>query len=262
MAGKVPQQPDRTAIPVRLSGRPVIGGLAIPWVTTQHADGTPVLGFIDPRRQTACLTDRLCQACGQQLGSPMVLMVRARDVLAGFVNEPALHPECAAYSAVACPMLAGMMARYRSAPRPARQERCGNPSCQCRAWVTSGDRDLRAGRPREAFAAVWIDRSQYQVTASPAGGAPPRLGLRDLRVLTVRPVTPGQPDGWMTLSSALPRGSVWPAEIILIAALDLAAQHRQMTEPDRADGPEEDMTIDPSAPNPGSDRGHRPRSQG
>ena len=226
--------PDVPAIPVRLSRRPLIAGLAIPWVTALHTNGTPVLGVLDPRRQAACLTRRLCQACGQQLGSPLVLMVRARDVVAGYVNEPALHPECAAYSALACPMLAGMMARYRSAPLPARQVRCGDAACECRAWVMSGDRDLRAGRPREAFAAVWIDLSQYRVTASPAGGTPPRLTLRDIRVLKVRPVTPGRPDGWTALASAVPRGSAWPFEVFMIAVLDLTSQRRQMAGPEQA----------------------------
>jgi hypothetical protein len=153
-------------------------------------------------------------------------MVRARDVVAGYVNEPALHPECAAYSAAACPMLAGMMARYRSAPRPPRQERCDNASCECRAWVMPGDRELRAGRPREAFAAVWIDQGQYRITEGPAAGAPARLVLRDARVLKVRPVTPGEPDGWMVLAAAIPRGSPWPAEVLLIAVMDLAVPSR------------------------------------
>jgi len=202
----------------------LIGGLAVPWVVAHHADGTPVLGFLDPRRQAACLARRLCQACGQALGSPLVLMVRARDVLAGYVNEPALHPECAAYSAASCPMLSGMMARYRSVPRPARQERCGDSSCGCSGWTMSGDRELRAGRPREAFAAVWIDQTQYQAFEGPAVGTPLRLALRDARVLKVRPVTPGRPDGWMVLASGLPRGSVWPFEVFMIAALDLTRQ--------------------------------------
>jgi hypothetical protein len=235
MAGQVPRPgPDVPAIPVRLSGRPLIAGLAIPWVTALHANGTPVLGVIDPRRQAACLTGRLCQACGQQLGSPLVLMVRALDVVAGYVNEPALHPECAAYSALACPMLAGLMARYRSAPLPTRQVRCGDASCDCRTWVMSGDREMRAGRPREAFAAVWIDQIQYRVTYGPAGGAPPRLTLRDVRVLKVRPVTPGRAEGWTALASAVPRGSAWPIEVFMIAALDHVSQRHQMTRPDQA----------------------------
>lgn len=229
MAGQSPPPPGLNVppIPVRLSHRPLIGGLAVPWVVAHHADGTPVLGFIHPRRQAIALSDGLCQACGQHLGSPLVLMVRALDVVAGYVVEPALHPECAAYSAASCPMLAGMMTRYRSVPRPAWQERCGDASCECRTWVMSGDRKLRAGRPREAFAAVWIDQSQYRITEGPAGGAPSRLGLRGIRVLKVRPVTPGRPDGWTALASAVPRGSAWPVEVFMVAALDLTSRRHQ-----------------------------------
>ena len=216
-------EPDPPAIPVRLSQRPVIGGLAVPWVVAHHADGTPVLGFIDGSRQAACLARGWCQACGQPLGSPLILMVRSRDVVAGSAVEPALHPECAAYSAYACPMLAGMMARYRATPRPARQERCGDASCACRAWVRPGDRDLRAGRPREPFAAVWISQSEYRVTDGPAAVAP-GLALRGVRVLKVRPVPPGPAEAWSLLAASIPRDSVWPPEVLLAAALDLASQ--------------------------------------
>ena len=148
-------------------------------------------------------------------------MVRARDIVAGYVAEPGLHPECAAYSAKACPMLAGTMARYRSSPLPSRLERCGNASCGCKAWVRPGDRGLRAGRPREAFAAVWIRRSEYRIRSGPVAGTPPGLTLRGLSVLKVRPVPPGPQDKWCALAAGVPRGSEWPPEIILIAALDL-----------------------------------------
>ena len=219
--------PDALAIPVRLSRRPVVGGLAVPWVVAHHADGTPVLGFVDGSRQAACLTRCWCQACGEPLGSPLVLMVRARDIVARYVTEPGLHPECAAYAAAACPMLAGMMTRYRAAPRPARQERCADVSCNCKAWVRPGDRDRRAGRPREVFTAVWIGRSEYRVTAGPAAGALPGLTLRGIRVLRARLVPPGPPERWSLLAAGVPRGSAWPPEVIMAAALDLASQARR-----------------------------------
>jgi len=218
---------DVPAIPVRLCRRPVAGGLAVPWVVAHHAGGTPVLGFIDGGRRDACLAGGWCQACGQPLGSPLVLMVRARDIVAGYAAEPGLHPECAAYSAKTCPMLAGTMARYRSSPLPARLERCGDAGCGCEAWVRPGDRDLRAGRPREAFAAVWIHRSEYRLRTDPAAGTPQGLTLRELRVLKVRPVPPGPPDKWSIAAAGLPRGSEWPPELILLAALDLASQNGQ-----------------------------------
>lgn len=218
---------DPPPIPVRLSRRPVIGGLAVPWVVAHHADGTPVLGFIDGARQAECLHRCRCQACGEDLGSPLVLMVRARDVVAGWVAEPGLHPECAAYSAAACPMLAGMMATYRATPRPARHERCADDSCHCRRWIRTADRELRAGHPSEAFAAVWIRKSAYRVTGGPAPGAPPGLVLRGTAVLKVRPIPPGPPDAWNVIAGDTPRGSAWPPEVILAAALDATAQaHR------------------------------------
>jgi hypothetical protein len=88
-------RPAAPAIPVRLANRPIVGGLAAPWISLHHADGTPVLGVVDAARQAACLARHWCQACGQPLLSPLVLLARARDIAAGYVTDPGLHPECA-----------------------------------------------------------------------------------------------------------------------------------------------------------------------
>ena len=176
------------AIPVRLAARPVIGGLAAPWISVHHADGTPVLGAVDAARQALCLARHWCQACGQPLRSPLVLLARARDIAAGYVTEPGLHPECAAYSAAACPMLSGSMRRYRSAPRPPRQERCGIPECACRAWIPAADSTHRSGHAREAFAAVWIRLGDYRIKEDPRTGMPAGVLLSGIRVLKIRPL--------------------------------------------------------------------------
>jgi len=178
------------AIPVRLAGRPVIGGVAAPWVSVHHSDGTPVLGAVDAARQAACLAWRLCQACGQPLESPLVLLARARDIAAGYVTDPGLHPECAAYSAAACPMLSGAMRRYRSAPRARRQQRCGDPACACRAWVPAADSVHRSGHAAEAFAAVWIRLGDYRLKTDARTGEPAGVLLAGTRIRKVRPLAP------------------------------------------------------------------------
>jgi hypothetical protein len=153
-----------------------------------HVSGTPVIGFIDHARQVMCLARRWCQACGQALESPLVLFVRVRDIAAGYVAEPGLHPECAAYSAAACPMLSGSMRRYRSAPRPLRQQRCGDPRCTCPAWLPAADSVHRAGRPAETFAAIWISLGNYRLRTDSRTGEPIGIALAGTPVLKVRPV--------------------------------------------------------------------------
>ena len=153
-----------------------------------HVNGTPVFGFVDHARQVMCLTRRWCQACGQPLGSPLVLFARVRDIAAGYVAEPGLHPECAAYSAAACPMLRGSMRRYRSASRPLRQQRCGDPRCTCSAWLPAADSVHRADHPAEAFAATWINLGNYRLRADSRMGEPIGINVSGIHVLKVRPV--------------------------------------------------------------------------
>jgi hypothetical protein len=185
------------AIPVRLAGRPVTGDLAAPWISMHHVNGTPVLGTVDHARQVACLARCWCQACGQLLTSPLVLFARARDIAVGYVADPGLHPECAAYSAAACPMLRGSMRRYRSAPRPLRQQLCGDPRCTCPVWLPAADSVYRAGHEAEAFAAIWISLGNYRLRTDGRTGEPVGIAVAGIRILKVRPTaargTPAQP---------------------------------------------------------------------
>lgn len=179
------------AIPLRMAARPVVGGLAAPWVSAHHTDGTPVLGLMDGSRQSACLIRRWCQACGQQLSSPLVLLARTRDFAAGYVAEPGLHPECAAYTTACCPMLTGTMRRYRATPRPASQLRCGDPACPCRAWAPAADSHNRSGHAAEAFATVWIQLADYRIHRASHGGSPAGITLTGIRKIRLLPAPPG-----------------------------------------------------------------------
>jgi hypothetical protein len=193
-----------TPIPLRLVGRPVVGGLAAPWVACHHIDGTPVIGLMDGSRQVTCLIRRLCQACGDALSSPLVLLARARDFAAGYVAEPGLHPECAAYTAACCPMLNGTMHRYRATPRPARQLRCGNPACPCRAWAAAGDSQHRSGHAAEPFAAVWIGLGDNRIHRASKNGNPDGItlaGARKIRLLPAAAGARGEPEDARLLSA-------------------------------------------------------------
>lgn len=176
-------------IPLRLADRPTVGGLVIPWISVQHADGSAHLGAVHGSRVDTCLNGRCCQTCGEHLGARVVLFARPADFARGYVAEPALHPECAAYSAKACPMVAGTMTHYRkNAPKVAGRP-CDKPGCGCAGWVDTDGQDARAGADAEPWFAVWIRLADYR-TAVDQDGRLIGIALRDVTPLKVRPLNP------------------------------------------------------------------------
>ena len=170
-------------MPVRLAHRPTLGGLAVPYVTPTTDDGRHLFGGVDPHRQRQCLTQRRCGVCGlplaQQLGrglvDRLVLLMRLSDLPAQRTSEPALDPVCAAYTAAACPMVAGQLTHYRSTPM-----RLGT------GMAPAADEAARLGAPAEPWFAVWLTR--YDTVIDPGSGqlAAAYTGVRPLRI---RPIT-------------------------------------------------------------------------
>jgi ribosomal protein S14 len=91
-------------IPVWLSHRPVLAGLAVPWVTARGADGRFLFGALDRQRQQQAIGQHRCQVCGRPLGTRTILLMRLSDLPRKATSEPGLDPVCAAYSAAACPV--------------------------------------------------------------------------------------------------------------------------------------------------------------
>lgn len=104
-------------IPLRLTDRPTAAGLVVPVVTPQ-AGRRWLFGLLDADLRDRCLSERRCQICGDPLGPTLVLLLRESDLPERCTSEPALHPECAAYTQRACPMIAGRMNRYRATAHP------------------------------------------------------------------------------------------------------------------------------------------------
>ncbi|MFE3000046.1 hypothetical protein ACFXG4_34235 [Nocardia sp. NPDC059246] len=89
---------SRPPIPARLHDAPTAQGLAIPFLTLCHRGQTsPVWGAIDPERYALVLSLRLCQVCGERLGSghgpgqQVVVFVRPQDWVRGVGPEAGLH---------------------------------------------------------------------------------------------------------------------------------------------------------------------------
>jgi hypothetical protein len=161
-------------IPLWLAHRPVVAGLAVPWITARGLDGRYLFGTLDQHRQRQAIVQHRCQVCGRPLDERSILLMRLSDLRRRSTTEPALDPVCAAYSAAACPMIAGRMARYRSTATP-----LGDGT------TTVVDQPARLGAPAEAWFAVWLDH--YQPVTDPGGQLyASYVGIRPLRI---RPVT-------------------------------------------------------------------------
>ncbi|WP_204301143.1 hypothetical protein [Actinoplanes campanulatus] len=161
-------------IPLWLAHRPVLGGLAVPWITARGVDGRYLFGALDGVRQQQAVWQHRCQVCGRRLGDRSILLMRLSDLGRQSTTEPALDPVCAAYSAVACPMIAGRMARCRSTPAP-----LGH------GLAAAVDQSARLGAPAEPWFAIWLHR--YEPIDGPNGQ--PHASYRNIRPLRLRPIT-------------------------------------------------------------------------
>lgn len=162
-------------VPMRMLNRPKVAGIAVPWVNLLLADGGADFRGTHRSKVERCWTEGLCQACGQPLATPMVLLCGPRQRDEGVFDEPPLHPECARYATRACPMVAGRRSHYAShaqlseGPRGAR---CSDPGCGCAGWVADGGMPHRGDVAHRWFA-VWVRGYTLAVSAGGAlhGGA-------------------------------------------------------------------------------------------
>lgn len=154
-------------IPLRCAARPVQGGLVVPWVSAQLGDAGFDLGHLHTSKMNRAFAECRCQICGERITGRIVFFLSDSALPTMHAGEPPLHPECAAYSAKACPMVDGRMPHYRTSLSrvygPAGKH-CNIPGCDCGGWTeTSDSADTNRGRPAEPWHAVWCN--DYAVTA-------------------------------------------------------------------------------------------------
>jgi len=179
----------RPPIPVRLAGRPAQGGLVVPWVQVRLADGAADFAARHRSKSDRCFREALCQLDGEPLGQPCVLLGGPAALEpGGYFDEPPLHPECARYTAAACPMVAGRMTHFRAAPTVStgtRGRTCPKPGCDCGGWFSTDPPPRDEPRPAHPWFAVWVDN--YALAVSPDGEL---LGAALTRPpLRVRPIS-------------------------------------------------------------------------
>jgi len=146
------------------------------------------LGYVDRALVDRCLRGRLCGVCGLPVPGKMVFLMRERDPIRKFSNEPGRCPPCAAYTLRVCPMVGGFMQRYGNSVNPFVTRRCGDGLCPCRQWSAPAGPAARLGAPAEPWYALWTMR--YRLGHDPEGRL--AAGFAGLRVLALKEV-PSRP---------------------------------------------------------------------
>ncbi|TDD41390.1 hypothetical protein E1288_32970 [Saccharopolyspora elongata] len=160
-------------IPAWLAHLPTVGGLVVPWITPRTADGRYLFGSVDRTRMRDALRRGWCGVCGQQLGDRLVLLMRLSNLPRQCTNEPALHPQCAAYTVTTCPMVGGRLTHYRATL----------PQLDS-TMMPAPDATARHGAPAEPWFAVWL--TTYQVVTNHGHLM---ASYADNRPLRIKPIT-------------------------------------------------------------------------
>jgi hypothetical protein len=94
-------------IPKHLFHRPRYRGLPIPYIAVMKDDGTPDFRVTDESARRAVIKHRLCQLCGQKLGTRFFFVGGPESAKANAYFEPAAHLNCVIYAMQVCPFIIG-----------------------------------------------------------------------------------------------------------------------------------------------------------
>lgn len=194
----------RPPIPATCESRPTIGGLVIPWVNVQLADGGVDFRSQHESRAQRCWMEGLCQLCGKYMARPIVFLGGPRQVAALQFDEPHLHAECAVYASQACPMVGGRLDRYADRDTTTdghRGKTCSDPECNCGGWVrTPGLNPSPGGDPAHDWYAVYVSGFQLAVNADRLDRVHSAI-VTASQVLAIRHIsTPGTGRTWTRTS--------------------------------------------------------------
>jgi hypothetical protein len=153
-------------IPASCAHRPTTGGLVVPVVNLQLADGGADFRSRHQATLGTCWHRALCQVCGNPVGTRAILLGGPDNLRSGWFDEAPICPPCAHYAAKACPMLAGRQARFADRDPVSggpRGKTCPDPGCDCGGFTSHGGGG-QGGAPAHPWYAVFIDPAGYVVT--------------------------------------------------------------------------------------------------
>src|SRR4029077_1545800 len=121
------------ALPVDPRGFPV--PVFVGWMA-----GKPEFRGAAAAKQRLAIEERRCWTCGEKLNNRVSFIIGPMCVINRVSAEPPSHPECAAYSVLACPFLSrpGMVRRENDLPEEAAKTGLmimRNPGASC-VWTT------------------------------------------------------------------------------------------------------------------------------
>ncbi len=163
----------RPPIPASMAHRPVLGGVAVPWVNAELRDGGTDFRSPHTARYEKAWKDAVCQSCGNPIGSRVILVCSPRQLLTLRFDEPPVCPPCVPYIARACPFVSGRSVTYPDRPRLTeghRGEKCFDPACGCGGWAASDPEHSAdmGGQPNLPWYAAWAGSRDYVITAHEA----------------------------------------------------------------------------------------------
>lgn len=96
---KLPPMPARIArLPRNARGYPI--PFFVQWI-----DGLPDFRLLDGANFARCLSERLCQICGEPLGASATFVIGPMCAVNRTNGEPPSHRECAEFAVKACPFM-------------------------------------------------------------------------------------------------------------------------------------------------------------
>jgi hypothetical protein len=150
-------------------------GYPIPWAQFRGDDGAADFRTVDQGLVDRCIDERLCGICGEQLAQWVVFIGGPACLTYRLFKDPAMHPACAAFAAIACPFIAGAYTRYSTAPPPSgpgvashvdpnMQDHIRRPS-RMYLFTTRGFRRKRVGREVYIYAAPYAKVDEVRLDA-------------------------------------------------------------------------------------------------
>lgn len=111
---------NRTNIPIpeQMKHLSIWNGFPIPFATMLN-DGVPDFRTLDTLRVQMCIYDRKCGICGKEIPKGWLAFIGGQKAVENrLFIDPAMHKECAYYSARVCPYLSGTKRQYAESESP------------------------------------------------------------------------------------------------------------------------------------------------